>query len=82
MDIKDLQTALLYYGEHHVLCKAVKQAKEWSPTAEPSKVHGDCTCGLSDVLLGRPINEFCRVLEPVAQGHLEYGKMLENYGTE
>jgi chromosome segregation ATPase len=42
--------ALLKFGEHADFCLAVREAKALSPTAQPTKVHYRCTCGLSAAL--------------------------------
>jgi hypothetical protein len=67
-----------YFGQHFDWCKAVEQAKEWSKGAQPTKIHMDCTCGLSHVICGKPLPaqalkymemalDSYRVLDPIVE---------------
>lgn len=61
--------ATLYFGQHHELCKAPKNA---------TKVHDACDCGLSDFLVGNGLIGFAAVYLGVALKHLEYGATCRN----
>lgn len=66
--LEEARAAVLYYGEHHTsLCKC-------SPNA--TKVHEDCSCGLSHFLIGEPVFSDVRSRVSIARSHLEYGEQL------
>lgn len=60
---------VLYWGEHHELCKVPEHA---------TKVHPECDCGLSDFLVGNGLINFAQVYLGIVLKHLDYGATTRN----